>query len=433
MSELKQIMIGILIVLAVFDVVITASRSSLLHTNLVRILSQRELSNKSIRRTLALIQPAAPLKASLHITQLLLRFFIAPFVLTVYAHQGWSGNFGWQEIGVLLLAALALFLLEEIVDIIVLRQPERWAVGLTPFARLLVVLFTPIVALPLALKHSNGADIDTPNAVTEDELKSLVDAGHQDGILEQDEREMIYSIFRFGDTLAREVMVPRIYVTAMDVDLSLETAMNALINSGYSRVPVYTETIDNIQGVLYAKDLLRAWRNGSPVQSLRELLREPYFVPEAKKVDELLDEMQARRVHMAIVVDEYGGVAGLVTLEDLVEEIVGEIRDEFDQTEELPYQKVNENEYLCLGRITLDDFNELMGTTLPSDEAETLGGFIYDQIERVPVTGEQLSVNGLLLTVEQVSGRRIRKVRAVKVQPDAYEGQVGQDESDDDE
>jgi putative hemolysin len=170
--------------------------------------------------------------------------------------------------------------------------------------------------------------------------------------------------------------------------------------------------VDNTLGLLYAKDLLRAWREGDELGSLRSLLREAYFVPEAKKVDELLAEMQSLRIHMAIVVDEYGGVAGLVTLEDIVEEILGEIQDEYDQGEEAPYQKMEDGKYMFLGRIDLDDFNEIMNSDLPSDEADTLGGYIYSRLGRVPTVGEKVRTGKLLLTVEQVSARRIRKVSA---------------------
>jgi putative hemolysin len=164
--------------------------------------------------------------------------------------------------------------------------------------------------------------------------------------------------------------------------------------------------------VLYAKDLLRAWHEGDQLKSLHNLVRPAYFVPEAKRVDELLEEMQAQRIHIAIVVDEYGGIAGLVTLEDIVEEIVGEIQDEYDQAEEAPYQVLDDGGYLFLGRIDLDDFNEIMGSKLPKSEADTLGGYIYSQLGRVPTVGEKVQDGDLLLTVEQVSARRIRKVRA---------------------
>jgi CBS domain containing-hemolysin-like protein len=178
-------------------------------------------------------------------------------------------------------------------------------------------------------------------------------------------------------------------------------------------VPVYEETVDNIIGLLYAKDLLRVRLDEQSLSSLRSLLRPAYFIPEAKKVDELLREMQSRSYHMALVVDEYGGIAGLVTMEDIVEEIVGEIRDEYDQSEERIFEKVSDNEYIFHGRIDLDAFNNVMNTHIPKDVADTLGGFIYSQIGRVPVGGEQIEVENLLLTVELVSGRRIRRVRAL--------------------
>jgi CBS domain containing-hemolysin-like protein len=268
-----------------------------------------------------------------------------------------------------------------------------------------------VYVLPLRL-FTPEADTEAVTFVTEDELKNLVDAGQQEGVLEQGERRMIYSIFGLGDTLAREVMVPRIDVLALDVHTTLPEAADTLLQSGYSRVPVYEETVDNIVGLLYAKDLLGAWRADAPPDSLRALLRPPYFVPEAKPVDDLLAEMQTRRIHMAIVVDEYGGVAGIVTLEDIVEEIVGEIQDEYDEREEALYRQIAPGEYDVAGRMDLDDFNELMDVNLPVEEADTLGGFIYSRMGHIPAAGERLLVGDLELVVKQVSRRRITEIHA---------------------
>ena len=185
--------------------------------------------------------------------------------------------------------------------------------------------------------------------------------------------------------------------------------------SGHSRVPVYEETIDEIIGLLYAKDLLRTDLTEKEKTEVRPFLRKAYFIPESKNVDELLREMQAQGVHMAVVVDEYGGTAGLVTLEDIMEEIVGEIRDEYDQAEELEFQQMSADEVVFSGRIDLDDVYDILGVDLTEDMADTLGGYIYGQIGRVPVGGEQIKVDGWLLTVSQVSGRRIRKVLAKRV------------------
>ena len=234
---------------------------------------------------------------------------------------------------------------------------------------------------------------------------------------------MLRSIFELGNTLAREIMVPRIDILALDVHTNLPDALDVLLNTGHTRVPVYQDTVDNILGLLYAKDLLRVWREGDTTGSLRNLLRPAYFVPEAKKVDELLAEMQSRRVHMAMVVDEYGGIAGLVTMEDIVEEIVGEIQDEYDLAEELPYNELGDGEYLFMGRVDLDDLNEVLGTHLTKDEADTLGGLVYSRLGRVPLSGESVQVDDLLLTIEQVSGRRIRKVRVQRETPSSLDDQ----------
>jgi CBS domain containing-hemolysin-like protein len=344
----------------------------------------------------------------------LTRFFIAGLILLLLMSVEWNVSFPLVAVGILLLSVVLLAWVELLIDSLVGMNAEMWLMRLGTPIRVLETLFYPLLLLPMTFYKRNGMDLELAGMVTQDELKSMVDASHHEGVLELDERKMIYSIFRLGDTLAREIMVPRIYVTAFDANQPLSQAADAFLETGHSRVPVYEETVDNIIGLLYAKDLLRVWREGSRIESLRPLLRPAYFIPEAKKVDELLAEMQLQRIHMAIVVDEYGGIAGLVTLEDIVEEIVGEIQDEYDLSEELPYQEISEHEYLFQGRINLDDFNELMDSHLPIDEADTLGGFMYSQIGRVPLGGEQVQFGDLLLTVEQVSGRRIRKVRAQK-------------------
>jgi CBS domain containing-hemolysin-like protein len=190
--------------------------------------------------------------------------------------------------------------------------------------------------------------------------------------------------------------------------------VQAFLDSGYSRLPVYSESIDNILGFLYAKDLLPSLQSDEKAFNIRSLLRPPYFIPETKKADELLAEMQEKRFHMAIVVDEYGGVSGVVTLEDIIEEIIGEIQDEYDKSEEKVYEKINEDEFIFFGGIDLDDFFEIIGTELPEGETDTLAGFLYEKLGRVPQGGETVRENGLLLTIEQVSARRIRRVRVVR-------------------
>jgi CBS domain containing-hemolysin-like protein len=303
------------------------------------------------------------------------------------------------------------WMLEYTLEGLALREVELSALRLTPAAKIIEWVFRPLSALMIRLR--GGVPVvsqRTPGSVTDDELKNWVEESQPSGGLEEGERKMIASIFQFGDTLCREIMVPRTDVLALDVNTSLSDAIQAVHHSGHSRFPVFDDDTDNIVGLLYAKDLLQP--QAQQELSIRGLLREAYFVPDAKKVDELLREMQERGFHLAVVIDEYGGMAGIVTLEDIVEEIVGEIRDEYDEKEELPFLEISPDEFIFQGKINLDDVNELLDTDLESDAADSLGGFIYDQIGRVPTGGEMVEVDGWVLIVEQVSRRRIRKVRA---------------------
>jgi len=317
-------------------------------------------------------------------------------------------------------------LTEFIAENVALRDPERWANRLGLLVAVVVSLLSPFGRLLLWLSGwiSGGQNGRRHPLVTEEEIMTMVDAGEEGGAIEQDAKDMIYSIFQLDDTLAREVMVPRIDVLSFEEHSSLEEATDGLLSSGYSRAPVHRGGIDNVVGLVYVKDLLAAWREGGEDTAVGKLMREPYFVPEAKLVDDLLEEMQDRRVQMAIVVDEYGGTAGVVTIEDIVEEIIGEIRDEYDQAEQVRFEKVREGEFIFSGGIDLDDVNDITGAELPKETSDTLGGFIYSHLGRVPSPGDRLVAGGLELVVDQVVRRRIRSVRASLIQP-TLEGAPG--------
>lgn len=399
----------------VLDFVVLGARTALRHVNLARLLHLRELQRPKAHRVLALVERMPQPYASLHVAQTLARVLLVGVGILLFVGDALDG--AWLLLGgVLLLAGVLFAWLEWMLERHVMRAPETWLLRWLGVTQVLQRVFSPLGRLSLFFSREQKNPVGATSVVTAEDLKTLVDVGQQDGIIEQDESKMIQSIFQLGNTLTREIMVPRIDIRALEIGTPLPDAVDLLLATGYSRLPVYAETIDNILGLLYAKDLLRVWREGNGQDTLHEeLLREAYFVPEAKKVDELLDELQRRRVHMAIVVDEYGGVAGLVTLEDIIEEIFGEIRDEYDEGEELPYVQVDEGEYIFRGRIDLDDFNEIMETNLPNDDADTLSGYIYTRLGHVPEAGESIAEDGLILTVEQVSERRIRKVRAQRV------------------
>ena len=289
-----------------------------------------------------------------------------------------------------------------------------------PLVRFLVWI-TNLIAKPFGGRPRRGMPI-----VTQEEIKTLVDAGEEGGVIEEEEKEMIYSIFEFGETVAREVMVPRMDVLAIDVETPLLEAMDSVIHHNHSRVPVYQASVDNILGILYAKDLLKVLhekgRAGANEVRVADLLRPAAFTPESKKVDELFEEMQKRRIHMAIVIDEYGGTAGIVTIEDILEEIVGEIQDEYDQAEELEIQPAGENEWLINARANLGDINDVLHVHFPVDDADTLGGFVYAQLGKVPLPGDEVRHENVLLKVINVAGRRIGKVNVQVLEGEPIEG-----------
>jgi putative hemolysin len=402
-----------LIIFLLADITTSAARSALSNSNVARLLAHKDEKISQVNRTTALLSNLPRTQTNLKLFQVILRFLIAGLSLLIFLPWEATSFLAVYAVGILLVSSLITFFLEWVVETAISHNPEIWAMRLSSYARLLYLAMSPILALPFMLTKSNESNQE--GTVTEIELISLVEAGQEKGVLEQEEQKMIVSIFRLGDTLVREIMVPRIDVLALEVNTPIDQAMNAFKRTGHSRVPVFKDSIDNILGLLYAKDLLGIWLEGMHEVSLSDHLRQAYFVPEAKKVDKLLAELQAKRIHMAVVVDEYGGVAGLVTLEDIVEEIVGEIRDEYDQAEELLYQAITEDEYLFQGRIDIDDFNDIMGTELPNSEADTLSGLIYSRIGRVPTAGDKVQIKDLQLTVEQVSGQRIRKVRALRL------------------
>ena len=323
-----------------------------------------------------------------------------------------GGRRGWWWA---LVAWLVLLLAEAWAEAQVEARPRVWLRRLGRGALLWSHVLRPITALldVLAPRRAGQAVALSPET-----LRALLAAAGE-GRLAPRYQRMVYAVIRLSHTLVREIMVPRVDMVTLEVHTPLREAVQVLLESGFSRVPVYEERVDRIVGVLYGKDVLRyCWNGQKQADNLRALLRAPYFVPEAKRADELLAEMQARRIHMAIVIDEYGGVAGLVTLEDIVEEIVGEIHDEYDRPEAALYRQVGEGEYLFWGRVDLDDVNDLLGTHFDRNIADTLGGFIYSRLGRIPQEGEHLEAQGWDITVEKVDGRRIQQVRMRRLESD---------------
>jgi putative hemolysin len=298
-----------------------------------------------------------------------------------------------------------------------LEHPDRTALFVAPFVQLLVG-FPPVRLLTRGLIGlSNvvlpGKGRRTGPSVSEDDLLALADVAVEAGEIESGERALIRSIIDFGDTVAREVMVPRPDMVTIDVDATVHEAMDLAITHGVSRIPACGKGIDDVLGVVHAKDLMRATRDRLARTPVRPLLRPASFVPETKRVSELLKEMQARRTHLAIVVDEYGGTAGLVTLEDLIEELVGEIVDEFDVDDPL-LEPLPNGDWRVSARLSLDEVNELLRLDLPEGDWDTLAGLVFNALGHVPNEGEAVEIGGHRLRAERVDGRRIERVRITR-------------------
>jgi len=406
--------VTVLVLLLIVEAVLAGARSALVNSRPANL--QRLEEDGASGSTLAsrIAEDSSSLLLSLRISLGVVRLLAIGIAAAAYLSFT-SGLLGF----VLTLAATGLVMsaLEFLAESIAMRNPEVWALRLGPLVAVLEFVLSPAIRLMLKLGGEVSANQNGPlhPLVTEEEIMTLVDAGEEGGSIEQDEKDMIYSIFRLDDTLAREVMIPRIDIQALEDFTSIPEATKLMLKTGYSRAPVFRETIDNVIGLIYVKDLLEAWSKGNYERPIEELKREAFFVPEAKRVDDLLEEMQDSRFHLAIVVDEYGGTAGLVTIEDIVEEIVGEIRDEYDFAEEASYQQVEDGEYIFSGGIDLDDVNKITDADLPTDAGETLGGFIYSELGRVPSQGDHLKSGGLELIVDQVVRRRIRRVRARRI------------------
>jgi CBS domain containing-hemolysin-like protein len=294
------------------------------------------------------------------------------------------------------------------------QHTDRVALSVAPLVYLLVRLpiLGPLTRLLIGIGNvvTPGKGLATGPFLSEDELRAMVDEAEKEEVIEQEEREMIHSIFEFGDTILREVMVPRPDMVAVGADRSLQEVLEVILRSGYSRIPVYERDIDDIVGLAYAKDVLRSLHDGQVDKPLADILRPAPFMPESMKAADCLREMRRRKSHMVIVIDEYGGTAGLVTIEDLLEEIVGEIADEYDR-EEPNVEPLPDGDYRVNARLGIDEVNELLDVQLPSTEWDSIGGLVLNLVGDVPREGQEVEFMGLKLRAERVQGRRLGRIR----------------------
>jgi CBS domain containing-hemolysin-like protein len=409
------VLVGFLLLLLAF---LWGAETALFAANRLRIRNLGEKGHRGARAALELLARPARILSTLLISN-----NIVNSGLIVIATAAFIGLLG-SETGALVSFVFSTILI-LFVEIMSKSIAAQYADGLAPaLARpvlWLSVIWAPIIRVlsfttNLLMRPFGGrVQADAP-MVTEEEIQMLVQMGGEHGVLEKEERDMIHSIIEFGDTVVREVMVPRVDMVSIEADEPVEELLAIVRKHGHSRIPVYDDSFDNIVGLVHVKDLLTGFREGRLAGTARDFMRPAYLVPETKRVDELFREMRRGKIHMAIVVDEYGGTAGLVTIEDLLEEIVGPIQDEYD-SEEAPIKALSEREALVDGRVHLEEVNEALGLSLPVGEVDTIGGFVYRLLGHMPVLGDRVAYDGVDLIVERVDGVRIEQVKILKPEP----------------
>jgi CBS domain containing-hemolysin-like protein len=412
-----------LIILAVL-LVFLAGLASMADAALATVSPARaqEMAREGLRGAGALFAVASDVVRHVNLL-LLLRLLCeltATTLVALVAVDSWG--IGWQAA---LVTAGAMTVVSFVVVGVAPRTVGRqhaYAVGRAsaPLVRWLGKVLNPLAKLLILIGNAVTPGKGFPEGPfgSQVELRELVDLAEQRGVVEHGEREMIHSVFALGDTIAREVMVPRTEMVWIEASKTLQQALYLFLRSGFSRIPVIGESVDDVLGVLYLKDVIRRSQSGDPAataEAVADLMRAATFVPESKPVDDLLSEMQAARTHLVIVVDEYGGTAGLVTIEDILEEIVGEITDEYD-VERPPVEHLDDGAVRVTARLPIEDLGEIFGVELPADEVETVGGLLAQTLGRVPIPGATVDVGGLHLIAEGTTGRRNR-IDSVLVHP----------------
>ncbi len=330
-------------------------------------------------------------------------------LVALLAERTWGDS--WVTVASLVFTLLYFVLVEAMSKTFGIQNSDRVALFLTPVVFFLGRLLQYPTRLLIGLANwlLPGKGLRQGPFVSEGDIRSMVEVGHEEGSIEEEEKELIHSIFEFGDTIVREVMVPRPDVIAIEDTSSLRDVQALVLEHGYSRIPVFHEDLDDVEGVVFAKDVLKALHQGRTDVPLAEVARPARVVPESKKVADLLREMQKEKFHQAIVTDEYGSVTGIVSLEDLLEELVGEIADEYD-VEEPEMVQVDDGIYRVSGKTSIDDVNDLLDVELPDEDWDTVAGLVLDIFGKIPEAGEEATFQGLRFRAEELQGRRVATV-----------------------
>jgi putative hemolysin len=413
------LLIAVIVVLLAVSGLLALAETSLVRTSRVKAKSLLDEGRRGARQLVHLVEHPEQFLNPVLLLVLVCQLVSATLVGVLAS--AWLGALG-VVVGVVFEVVVIFVLFEAVPKNWAVHNPDRAALFTAPIVSTLVrfplVRAVSTVLIGLAnLLIGRGPGDDEPQAnVTESELLAMADVAHADEVIETSERAFIHSIIDFGDAVVREVMVPRPDMLAFEAGTTVSDALEQALAAGRSRLPVYEDNVDDVVGIAYAKDLMSAEHHGRGADPVRAHVRPAHFVPETKRLTGLLREMQDRKFHLSIVVDEYGGTAGLVTLEDLIEELVGEIVDEYD-VEEPAARRLPDGSIVVTGRMGVADADELLDAKLPQGGWDTVGGLVLDLAGHVPAEGEAVDVDGFRLVAERVRGRRIDAVRIVRTAP----------------
>ena len=404
--------IVILIICLVLSALFSASETALMSLSKIRVKQMIENREKGANRINKLLSDPSRLLSAILIGNNVVNIG-ASSLMTSLAIDA----FGNTGVGVAtgIMTLLILVFGEITPKSLAAKNSEKISVRLSGFIEFVTNLLTPIsfvlnIITDFLVKLLGGEVDKKKPFITQEELKTIVNVSYKEGVLEGEEKDMIYNVFDFSDSQVNDVMVPRTEIVAIDVDLPYEEIIKIINKEQYSRIPVYENTIDNIIGILYVKDLLFMDVNKESPFDLRKYIRQPYFTPEYKSIKELFKEMRTNRNHMVVIIDEYGGTEGIVTIEDVVEEIVGDIEDEYDKKIK-EIEVIKEDEYLVNGNVRIDIINELIGTHIESEDFDTIAGFVIGIIDRLPEAGEEIEYENIRFIIENIDRNRIKKIR----------------------
>ncbi len=408
----------ILLLLIILSAIFSGAETALSSLNIIKI---KQLKNKNVKEAVVLEKLLH--NSSKTLSTILVGNNIVNIAATAIATEVALMFYTGQKATIIVTTVMTLLILvfgEITPKTYSNYNADKVAVKVSKPLNILSILFTPLLVVlnritRLIIRVLGGSLSNNKATISEDEIKTIVDVGEEFGIIEKQEREMINSIFEIGDITVTEVMVPRIDMIYLDNKASVHEAMKKVMDCGFSRIPVIDGSIDNVMGILYAKDLLSYYFKNEDLTTAKidKLPRPAYFVPESKKAIDLLTEMQLEKTHIAIVLDEYGGTLGLITIEDILEEIVGDILDEYDDDIDL-IDYSDESTLIVNSKIAIEEINELLNLDLPEDEFESIGGFIFNLIGRIPIQGDIVEYKNILFEILEVNNRRIKKIKITK-------------------